>query len=416
MIVIISIVIVSIFLFLSRQKPVDEINLSYLDTLIESDVQQNVEIKFSDSYELKDYLLYGETLTLYKNKYNGKEQDSVVGTSVLLRNIETDEQVSFTFSGAVDSGIQLSGLSEGLYEVYIYDHFTKKRVYFDSSFTSDPFYTMRNKKKVNDVVFMANKDALSDFGITYKKDYAFLMVTNHIPMASVYDVMIDPCGDTMNTMTNMVEAGIDGETTSSMELAKLVKKELEAYGLKVGLTHKKDETPSYYGVDGRVAAGYDAQAKVFLSLAMSDDEDVTKPYFITSPYTMSTLANTIAYCMVRDGLTLYDIRSNDLQQNGVMSDSFLLDEDNEESELESYAQLRESGGRATYTGQYGVGIRNDAYKNAYGMYGMIFKYQSSENEESKTYYEQNKETIAKAIAEGIVMYYEIKGDSSETAS
>lgn len=92
---------------------------------------------------------------------------------------------------------------------------------------------------------------------------------------------------------------------------------------------KENETPGYYGADGRPARGYKAKAKLYIALGASYDENVDAPYMMASPYTNSGLANTISYYMDQSGLTLYAARTNSTQENGVLYDSFAEDEKGE---------------------------------------------------------------------------------------
>lgn len=146
------------------------------------------------------------------------------GNNIVLRNVMNDAITSFTFNGKVDSGIDLGSLKEGIYELYTYDHYEKERIYFDDAFKAKTITTMRRNKKVKDITFVADKEALKEYDIHLKKNYTFIIVTKHIPKSNVYDVVIDPCGNAMNYISNTVDYGastsILDEPTSSMEFAK----------------------------------------------------------------------------------------------------------------------------------------------------------------------------------------------------
>ena len=410
-VVTIAIVVVCVFLYVSRPTEIDKLSQSYLDTVDVEKLQKKVETSFDGSYRLSDYLVYGETLSLYKDEYGTKKMDKMQGNNIVLRNVMNDAITSFTFNGKVDSGIDLGSLKEGVYELYTYNHYEKERIYFDKAFKAKTITTMRRNKKVKDITFIADKDALKDQEIQLTKNYAFIIVTKHIPKSNVYDVVIDPCGNAMNYSSNSVDIGasteILDEPTTSLVLAKKVKKELEKYGLKVKILRNENETPGYYGADGRPARAYKAKAKLYLALGASQDENVYAPYMLTSPYTNSGLANTISYVMNKKGLTLYAARTNTTQNIGVLNDSFVEDGDGKVEKYEFYPQLRETGGRATYTGLYGSEMKNEGYKNSYGMYGLYFAYASATNSESVTYYKDNENALAKALVSGIIAYFEV---------
>ena len=64
---------------------------------------------------------------------------------------------------AVDSGIDLGSLKEGIYELYTYNHFEKERIYFKDAFKAKTITTMRRDEKVtSDITFMADKNALKE--------------------------------------------------------------------------------------------------------------------------------------------------------------------------------------------------------------------------------------------------------------
>ena len=52
-------------------------------------------------------------------------------------------------------------------------------------------------------------------------------------------------------------------------------------------------------------------------------------------------------------------------------------------------------------------MKNEGYKNSYGMYGLYFAYASATNSESVTYYKDNENALAKALVSGIIAYFEV---------
>ena len=180
-----------------RPTQLDKLGISYLELLDRSVVQENVSEKFKNTYEANDYLIYGENMMFYANEYDGNV-DPMQGMNVLLRNVETEEEISYTFSGGVDSGIGLASLSQGLYEVYVYDNYVKKRLYFQDEEESLNFSTMRRNEMVKNIQVHASKDYLKDFGVNMDKNYVFISVVDNIPMVRTIDVLIDPGGNVYN--------------------------------------------------------------------------------------------------------------------------------------------------------------------------------------------------------------------------
>lgn len=422
MVGIIALIIIGFFVYFNQPSDIDKLNTTYIDTIEEKKpIEENVKNQYDDSYLLSDYTIYGEDLALYHDIY-GNNADDLLGKNIVLRNIETGDELTYTMSGAADSGIQLKDLSDGIYEIYVYDHYIKKRVYFNEPVTSDTFYTIRRDEKVKNIGLNASKDYLKRFNITSDKNYAYLTVTSQIPKVKVVDIIIDPSGNVYNDSTNSLDTGMGNtkimETESSMELAELVKKELEKAGLRVNMTRDDTSTPGYYGTDSRVGKGYDSAAKVFLNLSMLNDENerYDRPYMMVSPLTNSNLANQISYRMQQEGLELTHAVAEEALETGVVFDSYAQNEDGTYTHFTQYPQLRETGGKATFTGESDISTANQIYADDYGMEAVMFRYCNLANNSSIDYYLENKEKIAKAIAKGILDYYDIEVEISETAN
>ena len=60
-VVTIAIVVVCVFLYVSRPTEIDKLSQSYLDTVDVEKLRKKVETSFDGSYRLSDYLVYGET-------------------------------------------------------------------------------------------------------------------------------------------------------------------------------------------------------------------------------------------------------------------------------------------------------------------------------------------------------------------
>lgn len=416
----VALAIVAVFLYHSQPDSIDRLQDSYLSTIDEEVIRNNVKTSFNDDYEIQNYSIYGEFLKFYQDK-KISDTDDLVGKNVVLKNVETKEEISYTFSTGAENGIKLRQIPEGFYEVYVYDHFVKKRVYFENKVESDKFATMRRNEKVSYVTLEANKDLLESFGVEMNKNYCFLSVLSDIPMVNTIDVIIDPCGNTYDEQANTTDTGLSGsgieEYSSSYEFAKKIKKQLEKHGLKVELTRKKNEKISYYGKQGRAGKGYEKNAKVFLSLGLMSDGTIERPLVKTSPYTSATLANQIAYDILQSDLEMhnnYQYRSTLTQ--GVTYDAFEKDDEEKETRYEELPQLRETGGKITYAGRMDSALMNSRYKFNYGMYGIYFQYANILSEDSVNYFYDNEDAYAKAIANGIVHYFDIEGDSSETTT
>ncbi len=194
----VSIGAISIFLYMNRVTDIDKMSMTYDQVFDTNILSQNITTSFKQTYQLKDYTVYGENLMLYEEQYSTESTDKLLGKNVLLKNLVNNQEFIFTFSGGVDSGIDLSQLDEGLYEIYVYDHYKQKRVYFSEEFVSEKFTTMRRNETVKTVTLHTERDFLSGIDVKLEKNYAFLMVMDNTPIASIYDIVLDPCGNTID--------------------------------------------------------------------------------------------------------------------------------------------------------------------------------------------------------------------------
>ena len=406
-----ALAVVAIFLYVSRPSQIDQLGQPYIDTIEDKQViKKAVKTKYKETYSVNDYTYYGESLKLYHETLSARTDD-LQGKNIILHNIENGKEFSYTLSSGAEDGIQTGLLDPGLYEVYTYDHFIKKRLYYKDEIHVNDFTTIRRDKNVNTVSIDASKDFLSRFGIEMDKNYLFISVTENIPMVKNIDVMIDPCGDMFSNSTNQVILGTQNdkisEQKSSYEMAVQLKEELESKGLRVELTRDKDGNPSYYGKNGRVGQAYRKNAKVFISLGIADDEYISRPLIVVSPYTSGILANNIASVSEEQGLDLSNsyVMDNPLEV-GVLFDPYIVKEE-KETKYEQYVQLRESGGRLTYTGKEEHSKDNSRYSKSYGMYGILYMYANIQSDESVEYYKKNQDKMVQGIAQGIYQYFSL---------
>lgn len=412
----ISVILVSTFLFTHNSSSIEKMSSTYLDSVERSVIMENTYQEFDGSYEIKDFTIYGESFKIYKEKY-AQTSDNSMGKNLVLRNVETEKEYTYTFDDGADSGAKLGQLDEGLYEVYIFDQFTKKRVFSEKNLKPDDLVCLRRNGKVKNVRIDCNKDYLEGFGITYDKNYMFLTVTETLPVTDVVDIMIDPCGNDINVSTNKdVEYFVNdkiNEADDAYELALLIKEELETYGLRVELTREKNEKIQYYGKNGRAGKGFEHQAKVFLSLGMCENAAVTRPNIVTSAYSTGIYSNYLSYASQNLGVELTALSKRPEFEPGISYDMFTTDENFEYTHWEFYPQLRETGGKATFTGTIDFATKNSKYSESYGMCGFMYFFASATNDESIDYFLSNKQLIAKSIALGISMAFDLEGNNGQ---
>ena len=413
-VVVSAILLICGFLFFNRPSQLDRLDADYLNVIDQKTVKKNAQTSFKDVYKLQDYTIYGETLNVYHKKYDGMEKDDTLGKIIVLENMESQEEHQYTITGGIDSGIPLGELDEGLYRVYIYDQYIKKRMYFPEEMHSEVFTTLRRDEKVKNIRLDADKEIFND--ISLDRNYLFVSVVESIPKVKVNDVMINAQGYTYNAAINGVDVGATSSLASepkvTLELAKMIQEKLTLAGLKVELAREDQQAISYYGQSGRVVPGYQSQAKVYLNLAMIEDEDVRRPYIVTSPHTSAYLANQVAYVMQQGGLEMEDMVNSFVLDHGVVYDDVYYEKE-DRTPYSTQPGIRETGGKGTYAGRLDFAKENGKYKNAFGMESIIVYVGSVANADSVQYYNSNKELFATQIANGILTYYGMGGVESE---
>ncbi len=135
---------------------------------------------------------------------------------------------------------------------------------------------------------------------------------------------------------------------------------------------------------------------------------------VTSAYSSGALADRISYLMGKDGIEFSDT-SQDEHGQGVQIDTFIQNAEFKNTKYETYPQLRESGGKSTFTGQYENSKENQRYKDNNGMYGIYFMFCNPYSKDSTKYYKAHKDQMAKSLAKAVANYFGIeKGDKNET--
>lgn len=383
----------------------DQISIGDLQTLPKAEFGQEEQI------EVKDYTFYGTSLVFYDRPFEPMETDGFFGRNVNLRNIATDETVTVTFGGGADVGIDLQLLEQGVYEIYLSEGYKPKRAYMSEYFLSEPYYTMSDQGKANKIQIIASPTFLRKYNIEYDQSYLYLAVTEveEIP-PTIYDVVIAPSGtsglDTYGLPSTPLEDGFS-ESQQSWQLALLVKMRLEKAGLRVMLSRQEDTYTTLSGEESSLGKAYDANAKIFLTLAMDANPNYSKPYVVTSPFTNAKLGDQISMACETAGAPLQVVSQTAELKQGNLYDGFIKDENYQYTRFSITDEIRESGGKVTSAGMMSDWQENASFSNRYGMNGVVFYYASTTNVESHAYYADHVDAIADGLAQGILNYTSI---------
>ncbi len=365
---------------------------TYLDSISITDLAYKPQESYEQSIEVGDMTVYGNTLVFYGQPYDPFVHDDFYGRTAQLRNIETDLVINTTFTGGIDSGFDLQSLPQGVYEVYLSDGYTPKRAYFSQAVAPVQLFTIRENNQIKSIQLSASTNYLGKFNIFTDKPYLYISVTQQDPIAHYVDIILDPSGTLLDSEDPLDQQ----EGQWSWELATQVKAYLENAGLSVEFSQDPMANLGYLGSPSRLEQGYQNQAKLFLSLAMSYQE-YTYPYCLSSPLSNGLFGNAIAQSFKQEGLVLENVSSDSQLNIGNGYDNFFG-----YSSFSTLPMLRETGGKATGAGLLDGWEENEAYSNANGMNAVMFYYASALNEASQQYYLEHRDLMAKGIAQGIL--------------
>lgn len=384
-----------------------------LDKIGPGDLQILPQAEFAaeDQIEVKDFTIYGTSLVFYDQLFEPMETDGFFGRNVTLRNIATDETITATFSGGADAGLDLQLLDEGVYEVYLADGYKPKRAYMSEYLLSDPFYTMSDQGKANEIQVIANPTFLRKYNIEYDQAYLYLTVTEVEEISpAIYDVVINPSGTSGVNEYGITPAPLEdgfNESQQSWQLALLVKMRLEKAGLRVMLARDEDTYTTMLGQDSSLAKAYEAKAKIFLTLAMDANPNYGQPYVVSSPFTNARLGDQISVACQNLGAPLQVLSHSSELKQGNLYDDYVKDEAYQYTRYSVTDEIRESGGKVTSAGMMTDWQENAAFSDQYGMNGIVFYYASTANIESHAYYAEHVDAIADGLAQGILNYASI---------
>lgn len=374
----------------------------------ENKTQEVLTQNYSSTYQISDYFYYGESLNLLTTPHNPTQVDALIGKTIILHNLCSNEDFSFTVEKKIDRQIATYELTPGFYEVYAIDNLERKRVVYQGELENHDFSTIIRDGKIKQFDLLAHKNLLQDYETTLPKNYLFIGVQEKEPIPDEIDVLLDPYGYNID-VTYLPDLGSQKgsviENDEMYEAALNLKRELEAKGLRVAITkEKKDQEIMTYGKDGRLYKGYEQKAKYYLLLRFSESENSnTKGMeIIHSSYASSSQANTILYEMKKN--------SNIVPSNALASDpnnpgvfmSLLIPGKDGRMIYDTNLNIREAGGKATNAGMFSENSEQQngfAKNNNLGMNSLEIDFIYITNQSDLQNWEKNKQKIVKSFAE-----------------
>ena len=73
-VVVISLISTALFLYMSRPTDIDRLQMTVLEKMDSDVIEDNVKKGFTETFEIQDYGIYGQTLSFYRGNMDKKRQ------------------------------------------------------------------------------------------------------------------------------------------------------------------------------------------------------------------------------------------------------------------------------------------------------------------------------------------------------
>ncbi|MBQ1305519.1 MAG: N-acetylmuramoyl-L-alanine amidase [Erysipelotrichales bacterium] len=359
---------------------------------------QFAEKEYDSTAEINDYVFYGEFLNLYSSEYSKGASSNLTGRTLVLRNVCNGKEITIDKTTTMlDGQMDLRGIPEGFYEVYLIENLLEKRLYMANPIEAASIITVPRDKTRYEVTLYADAKLMNSEKSTENvldKNYVFLDVrkVKNLP-EDVYDIVLNPGPVTEKSRDDLTGNGLT-ESEEMFRFASEVKKKLEADGYKVFLTRDQFDWAGMYGVGGVAESAYKSKGKYFFSFDMYDGTPQTGVGVTYSSYISDTLAKTIFDTLVTEGgMALkngeYSVSSSDRIDGGYDGDY----------------DIRETGGKALGAGKADANSEMDTFAvDANGLQSLYFSLCNIALAEDAKAWTDHFDQYAQAMAKGIETY------------
>lgn len=373
---------------------------------------------FTNTLELNDYFVYGETLNLFNKEYELQTPDMFIGKTLVLINLCDQSERVYMIEDNVDGQIPMEDLPVGFYEVYIMHNLERHRV-FTNGFLEDTFTTINRQENTKKIRLVGDAYLLENTRNdkqTFDRNYLFIDVSKTTLDENVYDVVLDPAGYDFDS--GWLDLGVKAnnlvEAEENYKMAQALKKEFEKYGLNVLITRDADETVNTYDIDGRLYRGYQSQAKYYLQIQMvgANSPDTVGTQIIYSSYTSPRLASSVLKQLIENTRLQTTGISGSGNIPGVLPSS-------RANGYDGRMVIRESGGKALKAASYSKKSEENssfALNNRRGMQTLILEYIYLTHQPSAQYWQQEYEEYAKETVQGFVNYFNLELMETDNAN
>lgn len=397
------------FLFSSSRNQITICDFDKTETL---EVMNN---HYDASYEISDYLFYGEYLDLYTSDYHASSQDVLINQTIQLRNLCNGTTTDITLGDKLDQQIDLAALDVGFYEVFVKDGAQLKRLTYDEVLAENSFSTIVRDKKVKRIEVISNPELLNNDDAILDKNYFFLKITEEKPSKDDIDVFIDPYGNNTDYKDSVDAGQVYHNVSENKEIYKAavqLKAELEDAGLRVMISRdSSDAQTTLFGENGRLIKAYNAHAKYYIKLGMNGSPlDYARGMeLVYSAYSSNNMASKI-YQELIDNTSLKGstMRYPDEERPGLIQ-SLPIEGSDGQLLYDEYLYVREAGGKGTLAGRKDdkAILNTFAVDNRYGMQAIELDYLYLSNTEDLNYWKENSEEIVTQTANALLKVWGI---------
>ncbi|MCI9523980.1 MAG: hypothetical protein HFF01_02875 [Erysipelotrichaceae bacterium] len=368
--------------------------------------EQLLKESYTETYEVSDYLFYGESLNLFQNPHDLEKMDPISRKTVELINLCSDETFTYTMESYVDRKIDVGELPSGLYSIYLNDQVVKKRLTYQEAIRSEPFYSVARNGKQKVITLIADKQLSEE---TLKDNTLFIKIEDVEIQEESVDVFLDPYGPRLVNGFAQPVGSANGmnEAEEMQKAAEKIKAYLESYGLRVAIAKEEALEPlSYYGFDGIMDRAYQSGAKYYIELGMNASSQSTVRGFeiYHSDQASGSLSNSIGYALSKNtplqASNAYTWKSH---SEGVASCPLIGSAGKEI--YDSFPAIRESGGRATGAAQMNADAKTNASfvaEGNTGMYAISVNFIYLSNADDVALWKQKQDDILKQFSEAFV--------------
>ncbi len=367
--------------------------------------------------EVKDFNIYGEHLNLYLSSYDIliSDADSAVGDTLVLTDLCSGQQKRYSVTGLADSGIDLAGLDNGFYAVYLQQGSTMQRVYMDTALAQKAglITASRNgsRRQVSLIAQQNLFDQPDQVVSTLDNSYLYIKVESYQPAgdtaAAAYDVVINTApyivttADTKNP-TGLTINGIN-QAAELYDMALRIKTQLESSGINVLiLKSSAADATDFYGENGLLQAAYNSRACYMINLDFAQLQLGSQVHY--SLYSSSDMAACIETSLA--AVSGLNMNSTPLLA-GNAADDYQYDVSGTKVAYDEFYEIREAGGQQLLAGTISSNSQRNASfaaGNPIGLQAVTVYFGSINNADEVKFYNNNKDSLAAAVAAGFVSY------------